>query len=200
MMQLAIEALGVLLVAYLFGSLPTAFLLVRWHEKKDLRKEGTGNIGTLNALRASKSKPLALTVLIVDLAKGALPTWLVFNYFGHDYILMAAVATGVLVGHVAPVWLKFHGGRGLAVMAGALLVIEPVLVPIWIAIWLIFYLALRTHIVASIIATFLLPLIVFFSTGIWFDASLLLVLLPLCFIIILKHLERLPGLLNHPEN
>ena len=200
MLEIAVQALIVLVIAYLFGSIPFAYLLIRWFRKKDLRQEGSGNIGALNALRTGKSKPLALAVLLGDLIKGWFPTWLLIHNFGFDYLFVTAVATGVLIGHVAPVWLHFRGGRGLAVTAGSLLVIQPILVAIWLILWGVFFLVLRKHIVANVLATFLLPLIVFFMKDSYFSTDILLVILPLCFIIVLKHLERLPELLNHPEN
>jgi len=148
-----------LAVAYLFGSFPSAYLLIKLKTKKDIRTLGSGNVGALNALRSGKSKTIALIVLVLDLLKGALPAWYLAHVQQADFLIQVTVVSGVLLGHVYPVWLRFKGGRGLAVVAGALLVIQPVLVGIWLGFWLIFYLLIYKHIVASLIATFILPLV-----------------------------------------
>jgi len=187
---------AVFITAYLFGSFPSAYLIVKLTSKKDVRKEGSGNVGTLNALRASKSKSIAAIVLILDLLKGWLPAYFITKYFAEDFFIIMAVVIGVLLGHIFSMWLKFQGGRGLAVTAGALLVISPLSVAIWLATWILFYIFLRKHIVVSLIATFLLPVIVFFISDSVFNKEILLVVLPVCFIIFLKHIERVPDMLT----
>lgn len=185
-----------LAVAYLFGSFPSAYLLIKLKTKKDIRTLGSGNVGALNALRSGKSKIVALIVLVLDLLKGALPAW----YFAHvqqaDFLIQVTVVSGVLLGHVYPVWLRFKGGRGLAVVAGALLVIQPILVGIWLGFWLAFYALIGKHIVASLIATFLLPMVVYFMGEPYFSKDVLLMILPVCMLVFQRHLERLPDLVE----
>ena len=189
-----------LIVAYLFGSFPSAFILLKITQKKDIRSEGSGNVGAMNALRTSKKKWVALVVLILDLFKGAFPAYYFTRIVVADEIFLLILVSGVLFGHVFPVWLKFKGGRGLAVVAGALLVIEPVLVLIWLVCWGVFFLAIRKHIVASMIATALLPLIVYFTLDIYFTKDILLMILPVCLIIFQRHLERIPDVVNETKN
>jgi len=188
-----------LLVAYLFGSFPSAFILLKITQKKDIRSEGSGNVGAMNALRASKKKWIALVVLILDLIKGALPAYYFTRIVVADEIFLLILVSGVLFGHVFPVWLKFKGGRGLAVVAGALLIIEPLLVLIWLAGWALFFVIIRKHIVASMIATALLPLIVYFTLDIYFTKDILLMILPVCLIIFQRHLERIPDLIRETK-
>ena len=185
-----------LAVAYLFGSFPSAYLLIKLKTKKDIRTLGSGNVGALNALRSGKSKTIALIVLVLDLLKGALPAWYLAHVQQADFLIQVTVVSGVLLGHVYPVWLRFKGGRGLAVVAGALLVIQPVLVGIWLGFWLIFYLLIYKHIVASLIATFILPLVVYFVGQPYFADNTLLMILPVCMLIFQRHLERLPDLVE----
>ncbi len=185
-----------LIVAYLFGSFPSAFLLLKITQKKDIRSEGSGNVGAMNALRASKKKWIALIVLILDLFKGAFPAYYFTRVVVTDEIFLLILVSGVLFGHVFPVWLKFKGGRGLAVVAGALLVIKPILVLMWIVIWAIFFITIRKHIIASMIATALLPLIVYFTLDIYFSKAILLMILPVCLIIFQRHLERIPDIIQ----
>ena len=189
-----------LIVAYLFGSFPSAFILLKITQKKDIRSEGSGNVGAMNALRASKKKWIALVVLILDLFKGAFPAYYFTRIVVADEIFLLILVSGVLFGHVFPVWLKFKGGRGLAVVAGALLVIEPVLVLIWLVSWAIFFVIIRKHIIASMIATALLPLIVYFSLDIYFTKDILLMILPVCLIIFQRHLERIPDIIQETKN
>ncbi len=185
-----------LAVAYLFGSFPSAYLLIKLKTKKDIRSMGSGNVGALNAMRSSKSKTVALIVLVLDLLKGALPAWYFTQVQQADFLTLVSVVSGVLLGHVYPVWLRFKGGRGLAVVAGALLVIEPVLVGIWLGFWLVFYLLIGKHIVASLIATFILPLVVYFVGQPFFNHNILLMILPVCMLVFQRHLERLPDLVE----
>ena len=188
-----------LIVAYLFGSFPSAFIILKITQKKDIRSEGSGNVGAMNALRASKKKWIALVVLIFDLLKGAFPAYYFTRVVVTDEIFLLILVSGVLFGHVFPVWLKFKGGRGLAVVAGALLVIEPVLVVIWLVGWAIFFILIRKHIIASMIATALLPLVVYFTLDIYFTKDILLMILPVCLIIFQRHLERIPDLIRETE-
>jgi glycerol-3-phosphate acyltransferase PlsY len=194
-MQLIIYP-GLFIIAYLFGSFPTAYLLLKWSKKIDIRSQGSGNVGAMNAMRVSKSKLSGAFVLVVDLLKGALPAWYFSKLMPDEFLIVVILVSGVLLGHVYPVWLKFKGGRGLAVTAGALLVIRPELVGIWIGIWLIFYLLVRRHIIASLIATFCLPIIVFFTRGVLFSDDILLLVLPVCMLIFQRHLERIPDLVE----
>ncbi|HES58829.1 MAG: glycerol-3-phosphate acyltransferase [Calditrichaceae bacterium] len=197
---MTIPEYGILLiVAYLFGSFPSAFILLKITQKKDIRSEGSGNVGAMNALRASKKKWIALLVLILDLLKGALPAYYFTRIVAADELFLLILVSGVLFGHVFPVWLKFRGGRGLAVVAGALLVIEPVLVLIWLVSWAIFFVIIRRHIIASMIATALLPLIVYFTLDIYFTKDILLMILPVCLIIFQRHLERIPDIIKETK-
>jgi glycerol-3-phosphate acyltransferase PlsY len=186
----------IFLVAYLFGSFPSAYIILKLFTKKDIREHGSGNVGAVNALRTSKSKPLALIVLILDLAKGVLPTWYALYHMNLDTFAFYLLVTGLLIGHLFPVWLKFKGGRGLAVAAGALGVVNIYLVLIWLAVWSVFFIALRKHIIASMIATFILPMVVFFSRPKYFSDDILLYVLLICMLIFQRHLERVPDIVE----
>lgn len=186
----------VLIAAYLFGSFPSAFIMLKLFGKKDIREHGSGNMGAMNALRTSKSKPLAAIVLLFDLLKGAFPTWYAVTYLNFDNPAFLLLVSGLLLGHLFPVWLKFKGGRGLAVAAGALGVINPWLIVIWITTWVIFFLILRKHIMASMIATFILPIAVFFTKDYYFSDQILLFTLIVCILIFQRHLERIPDIIE----
>ncbi len=183
-------------IAYLFGSFPSAFLLIKLTTHKDIREQGSGNVGAMNALRAGESKPVAVLVLVLDLLKGALPVWYVQIYLKPDFLLLIFVFLGLLLGHLFPVWLKFKGGRGLAVAAGAMLAVQPLLVLIWLVIWAIFFAVIHKHIVASMVATFILPIVVYFTKDNYFDNEILVITLFVCILIFQRHLARIPDLVE----
>jgi acyl phosphate:glycerol-3-phosphate acyltransferase len=118
-----------ILLGYLIGSIPFAYLFAKWKTGKDLRKEGSGNIGTLNSYEVTGSKTVGILTLIFDVLKGAVPTWLMMLYFSDAVVLPLAVA--LIVGHCFPIWLKFKGGRGLATAAGITLSVNWLLLILW---------------------------------------------------------------------
>jgi len=120
--QLAATAVG----AYLIGSIPTAFLVVKKVTGKDIRDIGSGNVGATNTARAV-GKKLGAMVLVLDAIKGALPVLLAGLLFpGEHARLLQAIAGGMaIVGHMFPVWLGFAGGKGVASTLGVFFTLEP---------------------------------------------------------------------------
>ncbi len=107
------------LAAYLLGSVPFGLLLTRLAGAGDLRQVGSGNIGATNVLRTGR-KGLAALTLLLDAGKGAAAVAIAGHWFGPSMAVFAAL--GVVVGHIAPVWLRFRGGRGVATAFGVLFV------------------------------------------------------------------------------
>jgi len=148
---------------YLIGSIPTAFLAVRWKSNLDIREAGSGNVGTLNSYLVTRSKAVGIVVLVVDLMKGvgavlggqALVPQLPF--VGAAFAGVAAV-----LGHSYPIWLRFKGGRGLAPAAGAMASVSFPLVGAWLAAWGIGFAITRAINVASFIACVLLMVALIF--------------------------------------
>ena len=126
------------IIAYFLGSFPSAYLIVRITTRGDIRDSGSGNVGALNALRVTKNKWAGVAALLLDLLKGAVLAWYIVSAYGQEYPLIWYVTAGLILGHSFPVWLKFKGGRGLAVAAGAMLFFQPVIVAIWMGIWVLF--------------------------------------------------------------
>ncbi len=121
---------GVLLAAYLLGSLSGSLLLGRLRGV-DIRRHGSGNAGGTNALRTLGWR-FALGVVVIDVGKGALAAWLGLR-FAQGFAYPAAVLA--VVGHVWPLWHGFRGGKGAATVVGALLVLWPqALLPL-LAVW-----------------------------------------------------------------
>ncbi len=107
------------LAAYLLGSIPFGVLLTRLAGAGDLRQVGSGNIGATNVLRTGR-KGLAALTLLLDAGKGAAAVAVAGHWFGPSMVVFAAL--GVVAGHIAPVWLRFRGGKGVATAFGVLFV------------------------------------------------------------------------------
>ncbi len=184
------------LISYLIGSVPLAFWLARWVYKTDLRFFGTKDVGALNAYRVKRNIWFALGIGLFDLGKGLLAVWLANRYFAHDFTAVLLATGGVLLGDVFPLWLGFRGSRGLAVSAGALWLINPYLVAIWLGLFCLFYCIIRQHIIAILIASFGLPLVVFFVLNIYFTGDILILILLVSTFVFQRHLERVPDLVK----
>ena len=145
-----------ILVGYAIGSVPFAFLLAR-RAGIDVRVAGSGNVGATNVLRTSGTT-LGVLALVLDMLKGV--ATIVAAYAGSATLAATAAAgTAAVVGHVYPVWLRFHGGKGVAVAAGVFGVLTPVAT---IAAGIVFVtLVWTTRVVSlgSIAATLTLPLV-----------------------------------------
>ena len=107
------------LAAYLLGSVPFGLLLTRLVGAGDLRQVGSGNIGATNVLRTGR-KGLAALTLLLDAGKGVGAVAVADHWFGPSMAALAAL--GVVAGHIAPVWLRFRGGKGVATAFGVLFV------------------------------------------------------------------------------
>ena len=125
-------------VGYLIGSIPTAYLIVRWKSKVDIRKAGSGNVGTLNSYEVTRSKLVGVLVLVVDLLKGVSAVLLAAAIApGMGFGASAVGGISAVVGHSFPFWLKFKGGRGLATAAGVLMPLQWLVVLFWGFWWAI---------------------------------------------------------------
>jgi glycerol-3-phosphate acyltransferase PlsY len=111
-----------ILLGYTVGSVPFAFILAR-RAGIDVRVAGSGNVGAANVLRTS-GLPLGMAVMALDVIKGAATVLAAYAAVG-SIPSMAAAGAAAVVGHIYPVWLRFHGGKGVAVAAGAFAVLAP---------------------------------------------------------------------------
>jgi len=111
-------------LSYLLGSIPFAFLLTRLSTGLDVRYLGSGNIGAANAFRVTRLS-LGLVIFALDAMKGALAVTLSAEIDNHEATTGALSAIFVVVGHLYPVWLKFHGGKGVSTAGGAFAVVSP---------------------------------------------------------------------------
>jgi len=111
-----------ILIGYLAGSVPFAFLLAR-RRGIDVRFAGSGNVGAANVMRTTGTGR-AIAVMALDAAKGAVAVLAVQLALG-GASLAALTGAAAIVGHIYPVWLRFHGGKGVAVAAGVFAVLAP---------------------------------------------------------------------------
>jgi glycerol-3-phosphate acyltransferase PlsY len=132
------EVLLVLLLAYLFGSVPAGVLVARTYGV-DIRKVGSGNIGATNVLRALGPGP-ALVVAFFDVFKGGIAV-LIARASGLEAWLLGGVALAAILGHNYSLFLGFKGGKGVATSFGTLLFLDPVLslwtLPVGVSVMLI---------------------------------------------------------------
>lgn len=126
-----LDILVLLIMSYLLGAVPSGLLIVRWLAGKDIRKAGSGNVGTTNVRRAAGNRA-ALATLICDVLKGALPAGAALALAGETAggtnpdAIAAAAATAAVIGHMFPVYLRFRpSGKGVATTLGAYLVVAP---------------------------------------------------------------------------
>ncbi len=200
----------VAVVAYLLGSIPFGYLLVKIFRGQDIRLSGSGNIGATNVAR-SGARGLGAVTLLLDVGKGLLAVglaWLLarsaYNVCANAaacvpvWHLMAIAAFFAVAGHVFPVWLKFKGGKGVATALGVFALLFPKAVLVSLVVFIIVLALSRYVSLGSILAAALFPIAAyFFSHPDWI--SLLLVAAAAALVIV-KHHQNIRRLLAGNEN
>ena len=158
-------------LGYLAGSIPFGVLITSLVAKKDVRAEGSGNIGATNIARVA-GKKLGALVLVLDAAKGSLPVVLGLWLSPSETWLHVAIGAAAFLGHVFPVWLDFKGGKGVATALGVLLVLLPISAGIGFVTWLIVLALTRISSIGSLLGA-LLAIVSSFFMGRPFAYSLL---------------------------
>jgi acyl phosphate:glycerol-3-phosphate acyltransferase len=144
-------------IAFLVGGIPFGYLLVRWKTGEDVRAKGSGNIGATNVLRTT-GRAIAVTTLILDIAKGLFAVWLADKLSDGAPLWMSLAALAVMAGHAYPVFLKFHGGKAVASFIGAFLYLTPIPMLAALVLFVIVVAATRQISMGSIVAAGSLPL------------------------------------------
>ena len=147
---------GMILLAYLCGSISSAILVCRIAGLPDPRENGSGNPGATNVLRIG-GKGAAVAVLIFDVLKGMLPVWGAYA-LGVTPFWLGLIAIAACVGHIWPVFFGFKGGKGVATAIGVFLGINIGAGLAFIATWLIMAKGFKISSLAALIATALSPL------------------------------------------
>lgn len=183
-------------IAYLLGSIPFGFLLVRWKTGTDVRTKGSGNIGATNVLRTT-GKALGMLTLLLDILKGAAAVAIAQWLTGGDVLWCALSALAVLLGHMFPVWLRFQGGKAVASMLGAYLVLTPFAMLGTILIFILMIWRTRYVSLSSIVSAAVFPL------GVWLlyhNATYTLIAALCAALIIYKHKGNIMRLRAGTEN
>jgi glycerol-3-phosphate acyltransferase PlsY len=146
-----------LVVSYVIGGIPFGYLLVRLKSGQDVRSMGSGNIGATNVLRTS-GWAIAVTTLLLDIAKGFLAVWLTAKLTDHSVDWQSLAALAVMLGHAYPVFLKFRGGKAVATFIGAFLYLAPISMLATLVVFVIVVAVTRHISMGSMIAAAALPL------------------------------------------
>ena len=181
----------IILISYLFGSIPSGYILTKYFSKIDITKEGSGNIGATNVLR-SGSKRLAIFTLLLDASKGIIPIIIFYN--STFSLILAGLSS--FIGHNYPIWLKFNGGKGIATYLGISFAVSLKLGLIFILIWLITALVSKTSSISSLLTIFLIP---FISLLILDDKLISLLFLILTSIAFYRHRSNIKRIINGNE-
>jgi len=196
-----------IIVSYLIGSIPTAYIFGRVLKGIDIRKFGSGNVGATNALRVLGKGP-GIAVLVLDILKGFLPVIFLGNFlrsriaFIPDETLRLILGLSCICGHNWTIFLGFKGGKGIATTFGVLLGLSlkitglKLILGLVILTWLVIFIIVRIVSVASVLAGIALPIyiILFKQPKVLIFASILL-----CIFIILRHKTNLKRVFQGKE-
>lgn len=196
-------------IAYLLGSIPFGYLLVKYvfTSGEDVRRIGSGGIGATNVSRRAGWRGGLLTY-VFDVAKGAAAVLLIEWVEPANYLWIGAAAIAVIVGHIFPVFLKFKGGKGVATGVGVYLVIAPYAVLTTLILWMLIVYRWRYVSLGSIIATAAVPLWTWLYYGLLLPnspqhahlAALIVIGFVGCALIVAKHHENISRLMAGRES
>jgi acyl phosphate:glycerol-3-phosphate acyltransferase len=164
-----VHPLVAVVLSYVSGSIPAAYLAGKW-SGVDLRAHGSGNLGATNVLRVLGAR-IGLLVFAVDIAKGAAPVWFLppLTAVTPNVRTWVAVVCGAaaILGHVRPVFLGFKkGGKGVATACGVFLALAPLEAALSLLIFAVVVLASGYVSLASLTATFSLPVLLAAGKGV----------------------------------
>ena len=184
------------LIAYLLGSAPFGYLLVRVFRGADIRTTGSGNIGATNVARTSPG--LGLLTLILDAAKGLAAVVLAQAMYPDVRVLTFVAALAAVCGHIFPVWLKFRGGKGVATGLGSFVLLLPKSILAALVVFVVLVASFRYIALGSIIAAASLPLLGLLLGELETEIAVALVA-SACLLIILKHHQNIRRILSGAE-
>jgi acyl phosphate:glycerol-3-phosphate acyltransferase len=197
----------IVIITYLFGSIPTAYLLYKVKKGDDIRKYGSGNVGGTNVIRTLGTR-WGLFIIIIDMLKGFLPVLAVYLIYPNDFILLATVVIAVVLGHVFPVFIKFRGGKAIATTYGTIIGISAlpfISEPAWLrtlpmilvlGVWGLIFIIVRIVSVGSLIAATSIP-VCFYFTG--YPLAVVIAGIICALLIFITHRENIKRLVRGEE-
>ncbi|MBL4721275.1 MAG: glycerol-3-phosphate 1-O-acyltransferase PlsY [Alphaproteobacteria bacterium] len=190
-MDLSVTSIGLCLAGYILGSIPFGLVITRLAGLGDIRNIGSGNIGATNVLRTG-NKFLAALTLILDSGKGAAA---VLATAAYDPAMTAPVAVASVLGHLFPVWLGFHGGKGVATTLGALLALSWPVGVLCCGTWLLCTALFRYSSLSALVALALSPAYAYFLS----TSPVMIAAAILAALVIFRHKENIQRLLAGQE-
>ena len=190
--MLNLEITLIIIISYLFGSIPFGLILTKIFIGKDIRKIGSGNIGATNVLR-SGNKFMGYLTLTLDILKAVVPI-LFIKFYYNDQLYIASLS--VFIGHVFPVWLKFSGGKGVATYIGILFCLNYLSGIVFCIIWLLFFFIFKYSSLSSIVSSFFMPIFKYFfiSDPFYYFYFIMFIM------IFYTHRENIKRLINKTES
>jgi glycerol-3-phosphate acyltransferase PlsY len=197
----------IILVSYLIGTIPFAFIMIKILHGKDIRNEGSGNVGAMNSYDITGKKWIGISVMLLDLLKGVVAVWIARLITNNDMLATGIAAFFVVLGHNFNVFLGMKGGRGLASAAGAAIMINPFLIFLWGVMYLTGFYAVKRHVhVGSSIATIAMPIFLFSTPDRLLELTSMipipswlgfkLMMIPFAFLILTRHVTPLMDLIR----
>lgn len=187
----------ILIISYLIGSIPTAYLFGKYIKSIDIRKVGSGNVGATNVFRTI-GKKYGIIVLLIDMLKGLIPILItkhIINIESEYFIIVVGLLA--IAGHIWTVFLNFKGGKGVATSAGVFLGLAPI--PVVISLIIFGIAVYMTHYISagSILASILLPFSVYhyYSFSPIFFFTIIITIF-----VIYKHKDNIKRIINQTEN
>jgi len=198
------------LIGYLFGSFPSAYLLVKKARGTDITKEGSGNVGAYNSLEVTNSRLIGISVFVIDFLKGLFSVLIPIFIFPNEFNYPALSLLFAVFSHCYNPWINFKGGRGLATSAGGAAIIFPFLLVVWCVLWVIFYVMRKDILFANISSTVFSLLVVLGTSNVALKYAypqpvdiftLMLVCSAILILIFIRHIEPLKDFISeHKSN
>ena len=184
-----------LILSYICGAIPFAYIITKKFKNIDIRKCGSGNPGATNVFR-TVSKSLGILTFVLDCLKGFIPVWFA-AYLSSSVYFILAVALVTLLGHIFTVFLNFNGGNGVAVGFGIFLALNPLATMLCLIIFIVVVAISKYVSLGSIIAAVMLPvnLYIFNSEPVLIIFSSVIVT-----IVIIRHISNIKRIIAGTEN
>ena len=193
-----------ILIAYVLGSIPNALWVGKTFKNIDVREHGSKNTGSTNAARVLGAK-LGIFTLILDILKGALPTYLgivlganlLTRITGIDKLDIIVIGMAAILGHTFSLFLKFNGGKAVATTLGVFLVLVPYAILILLVVFFVIFGLTKYVSLASIVSAVALPITVYLTTR-HIPLTILGIIIGL--LVIIRHKENIKRLINGTES